>query len=115
MPTTTYRVNGMAQVRMTQVTALIIQAIGVGHRYGFDIMDATGLASGTVYPVLRRLEDARLVRGRWEEAPAARRGGRPQRRLYELTRAGEEAQETARKKLASVSAVLLSASATGTG
>ena len=48
----------MNRVRMTQVTALIIHAVGAGHRYGFDVMDATGLASGIVYPALSRLEDA---------------------------------------------------------
>jgi len=93
---------------MTQVTALILQAVGAGHRYGFDIMDATGLASGTVYPVLRRLEHARLLRGKWEEVPAAHRGGRPQRRLYELTLAGVEGLESASKRLAASRALLLS-------
>ena len=31
------------------------------------ITGATGLPSGTVYPALRRLEDARLVRATWED------------------------------------------------
>lgn len=97
----------MTRVRMTQVTALILHALGAGHRYGFDVMDATGLASGTVYPALRRLEEARLLRGRWEEAPAAHRGGRPQRRFYELTRAGELALREATEKLASQQALLI--------
>ena len=39
----------MTAVRMTQVTALVLQAVATGHRYGFDVMDASGLASGTVY------------------------------------------------------------------
>ena len=95
----------MTGVRMTQVTALILHAVGAGHRYGFDIMDATGLASGTVYPALRRLERATLLRGRWEDAPAAHRGGRPQRRLYELTAAGETAHEEAIEKLSSARAL----------
>jgi PadR family transcriptional regulator PadR len=95
------------KVRMTQVTALILQAVAAGHRYGFDIMDATGLASGTVYPALRRLEDARLLRGRWEDAPAAHRGGRPQRRFYELTNAGELALRNAAEKLASARTLLM--------
>lgn len=90
----------MSRVRMTQVTALIIRALGAGHRYGFDVMDATGLASGTVYPALRRLEEARLLRGRWEDAAAAHRGSRPQRRLYELTTAGQLSLEQATEKLA---------------
>ncbi|MCH7991957.1 MAG: helix-turn-helix transcriptional regulator [Gemmatimonadetes bacterium] len=97
----------MTSVRMTQVTALILHAVGAGYRYGFDIMDVTGLASGSVYPALRRLERARLLRGKWEDAPAARRGGRPQRRLYELTKAGEDAAAEATKKLANARALLL--------
>lgn len=97
----------MNGVRMTQVTALVLQAVGRGHRYGFDIMDATGVASGTVYPVLRRLEEARLLRGKWEDAPAAHRGGRPQRRFYELTTAGELALTEASEKLAGARAFLL--------
>ncbi len=97
----------MGRVRMTQVTALILQAVGAGYRYGFDVMDATGLASGTVYPALRRLEEARLLRGRWEDAPAAHRGGRPQRRLYELTSAGELSLEEAARKTASARAFLM--------
>jgi len=92
---------------MTQVTALILHAVGAGYRYGFDIMDVTGLASGSVYPALRRLERARLLRGKWEDAPAAHRGGRPQRRLYELTKAGEEAAAEATKKLENTRALLL--------
>jgi PadR family transcriptional regulator PadR len=97
----------MSSVRMTQVTALILQAVAAGHRYGFDIMDATGLASGTVYPALRRLEEARYLRGTWEEAPRTGRRGRPQRRFYELTTAGEAALEGAREKLASARAFLV--------
>lgn len=91
---------------MTQVTALILRALGAGHRYGFDVMDATGLASGTVYPALRRLEAARLVRGKWESAPVAHRGGRPQRRFYELTKAGAEALAEAQERLASTRTLL---------
>jgi DNA-binding PadR family transcriptional regulator len=98
---------------MTHVTALILHALGAGYRYGFDIMDATGLASGTVYPALRRLEEARLLRGRWEEESASRRGGRPQRRLYELTAAGEVAAAEAAEKLASQQAFLLSSRPVG--
>ncbi|MFN7929787.1 MAG: hypothetical protein U0Y68_17950 [Blastocatellia bacterium] len=38
--------------------ALILQAVENGYRYGFDVMTITGLPSGTVYPALRRLEEA---------------------------------------------------------
>ena len=43
-------------VNLTLPTTLVLQALARGHHYGFDVMDATGLPSGTVYPLLRRLE-----------------------------------------------------------
>ena len=36
-------------------TVAILHAIAAGNRFGFDIMDATGLTSGTVYPALDKL------------------------------------------------------------
>ncbi len=88
--------------RMTLPTALILGAIASGARYGFDIMDATGLPSGTVYPALRRLEGAGLLVARWEAAREAEAAGRPRRRLYELTGAGVERLPAARVKLDSL-------------
>jgi PadR family transcriptional regulator, regulatory protein PadR len=74
--------------RLTLQTALILHAVNHGLRHGFDIIDATGLPSGTVYPILRRLEDAGLLRSRWEAAQTARDEQRPPRRYYQLTGAG---------------------------
>ena len=51
-------------------------------------MEATGQGGGTVYKVLRRLEDRGLVTGRWEDAAVAERERRPRRRYYRLTAAG---------------------------
>ena len=98
----------MSNVRMTQVTALVLQAVATGHRYGFDVMDASGLASGTVYPALRRLEEAGLLAGLWEAQDDARRDGRPPRKLYELTPAGREALAAAASRLAEARALFLS-------
>ena len=42
--------------RISHTSAMILQAIGIGHIYGYTVMEVTGLASGTVYPALRRLE-----------------------------------------------------------
>lgn len=98
----------MSGLRMTQVTALILRAVGAGYGYGFDIMDATGLASGTVYPALRRLEKAGLLESAWEESEAAHRGGRPQRRMYRLTAEGDASLAEAAEKLAGARALLLS-------
>ena len=77
--------------RLGYATAEILQAIVHGHRYGFDIMEQTGLPSGTVFPTLARVEKRGLVRARWEDERAARREGRPRRRYYELTAQGETA------------------------
>ena len=85
-------------VRITKPTALVLLALARGHRHGFDVLDATGLESGTVYPILRRLEDAGCVRSRWEPVQRARDEGRPPRRYYELTGAGAEAVHEARRR-----------------
>ncbi|MDF1505883.1 helix-turn-helix transcriptional regulator, partial [Roseisolibacter sp. H3M3-2] len=77
--------------RLTRPTALVLVALSRGLRHGFDVLDATGLESGTVYPILRRLEGEGWVRSRWEAVREARDAGRPPRRYYELTGAGAEA------------------------
>lgn len=71
-----------------QIQVLESVSRGVGH--GFDIMDATGLPSGTVYPALSRLERDGLVSSRWENARIAHQEKRPPRRYYELTSEGRE-------------------------
>ncbi|MBL8206706.1 MAG: helix-turn-helix transcriptional regulator [Blastocatellia bacterium] len=69
--------------------ALILQALDNGYRYGFDIMAITGLPSGTVYPALRRLEDAGHVASKWEKQSVALAEQRPARKYYEVTKAGQ--------------------------
>ena len=68
----------------------ILQALAQGHRFGFDIMEITGLPSGTIYPALRRLEALELVTSDWETDREARKEGRPRRRYYTLTSAGRQ-------------------------
>lgn len=75
-------------MRFSHATALVLQAVLDGRHYGFDIMDATGLPSGTVYPILRRLEAEACLRSRWEKDGQARKEQRPPRRYYELTAGG---------------------------
>ena len=58
-------------MRMTLATTLVMQAIGAGHRHGFDIVEVTRYPTGTVYPALRRLERDGYVRSRWEAERAA--------------------------------------------
>jgi DNA-binding PadR family transcriptional regulator len=69
----------------------VLHAIAGGHRFGFEIIDAIGLRSGTVYPVLEKLEGAGLVTSEWEDAARARRDKRPPRRYFDLTAAGASA------------------------
>ena len=76
---------------LTYPTATVLLAIRSGHRYGFDIMDATGLPDGTVYPILRRLERRGVLAGKWEDEDTAKAEQRPLRRYYELTPVGDEA------------------------
>jgi PadR family transcriptional regulator, regulatory protein PadR len=54
-------------------------------RYGYDLMKAAGLPSGTLYPMLARLEDQKLVSSAWETPQA---GGERPRRYYQLTGEG---------------------------
>lgn len=72
-------------------TVAIMQALDRGRRFGFDVMDATGLTSGTVYPALERLEELGLARSRWERPAVAHRDARPARRYFELTASGARA------------------------
>jgi len=82
-------------IKITYNGALVLQALAKGYRYGFEIMDLTGLASGTTYPILRRFERERLVRSKWEGEKKAHDSGRPPRRYYELTEGGQEALSSA--------------------
>lgn len=64
--------------------------------HGFDLVKrlavagegALNLKEGTVYPVLYRLEDAGLVKAKWEENTTGRRG--PRRKVYSLTSKGKK-------------------------
>jgi DNA-binding PadR family transcriptional regulator len=75
---------------LTYTTAVILQAVANGYLYGFDIIDMTGVPGGTVYPALRRLEDAGYLTSEWEEQRIAQSEPRPPRKYYELTREGRE-------------------------
>ena len=90
---------------LSSATALVLDALGRGFRHGFDILDATGLPSGTVYPILRRLEEDGLATSRWENARLAQQEQRPPRRYYVLTPAGTERLQNARERFPMLSAL----------
>jgi PadR family transcriptional regulator len=56
---------------------------------GADIAKATSVSSGTLYPILFRLEGAGWLESEWESADASEIG-RPRRRLYRLTALGSQ-------------------------
>jgi DNA-binding PadR family transcriptional regulator len=77
--------------RLSHSAALILKALSLGYRFGLDVMEVTGLPSGTVYPALRRLERDDLVLSKWESEKEATANRRPARRYYEVTKAGKAA------------------------
>ena len=97
----------MARFHLTYSTGLVLKAIESGLRYGFDIMDVTGLPSGTVYPALRRLEKQGFVTSRWEKERDAHEQQRPQRRNYSLTRGGRGALHEALRRFKALEQVHL--------
>jgi len=81
--------------RITKPTLTLLETVLAEPRrswYGLELMDCTGLRSGTVYPILHRLtRDGWLSMHQEEIDPVTE--GRPRRRLYMLTGVGEtEAQ-----------------------
>ena len=88
----------MGRSFLTFATATILNAVSAGYSYGFDIVDVTGMPGGTVYPALRRLEDAGYLTATWEKEQIAQAELRPRRRYYEMTRAGRTALGDAVKR-----------------
>lgn len=86
-----------ADPRMTLQTLAVLQAMletPAEPRYGLEIADAVRFPTGTIYPILARLEQAGWVESEWENvSPAV--AGRPRRRLYTLTGSGAVAARRA--------------------
>jgi len=66
-------------------TCLTLQKLITGPAYGYEIMKATGLKSGTLYPILMRLTERGLLSSHWDTPLAP---GKPPRQIYELTADG---------------------------
>ena len=77
---------------MTIATQLVLRALlaePAQEMYGLQICAAAGLPSGTIHPILARLEGLGWLQSRWEDA-SPREEGRPRRRYYRLTEDGAE-------------------------
>jgi hypothetical protein len=91
----------MRRSRMSIPTLQVVQALLAdpsGQHYGLQLCKLTGLPSGTVYPILSRLEKIGWIASSWEDIDPAEYG-RPRRRLYGLTKDGAE---NARHEIAAV-------------
>ena len=84
--------------KLSHTAAMILHTIQAGQIYGFSVMEATGLPSGTVYPAMRRLERDGLIVSKWEKQSIADAEQRPLRKYYKLTRAGETTLEVMHKR-----------------
>jgi DNA-binding PadR family transcriptional regulator len=65
----------------------VLTADPSAQHYGYDLMKAAKLPSGTLYPMLARLQQDGLVESEWE-VQREDAGGRPPRRYYRLTADG---------------------------
>lgn len=71
--------------RLTLATRDVLQALAQSDEtWGLSVVRSSGRPTGTVYPILQRLETYGWVDSRWDDAP---RPG-PRRRLYRLTDVG---------------------------
>jgi PadR family transcriptional regulator PadR len=87
----------MGDLRMTIPTQRVLEALLAepgAELYGLEIGSSAGLRSGTVHPILARLEGYGWLSSRWEDVdPSAE--GRPPRRYSRLTATGAEAARAA--------------------
>jgi DNA-binding PadR family transcriptional regulator len=83
--------------RLTIQVQLVLGALladPAAERYGLQLCEETGLASGTIYPIMARLEQLGWVASSWEVPSRHVAEGRPRRRYYRLTGEGAgQAQE----------------------
>jgi DNA-binding PadR family transcriptional regulator len=96
---------------MTLATQLVLRALldeGAHEAYGLQICATTGLPSGTVHPILARLDGLGWLESRWEDEDP-REQARPRRRYYRLTPVGAQharaALDAARTLVSSAPAV----------
>lgn len=82
--------------RMTLPTLLVLRAMlaePAREMYGLEICKAAELPSGTIHPILIRLENCGWLESHWEDIEPAEKG-RPRRRYYRLSPEGAERART---------------------
>lgn len=86
----------MRKRKPSTATCLVFQTFldAPGDRtYGFELAEATNLPSGTIYPILRRMEEEGFVKSYWAEVDTGSQ--RRRRRYYELTGEGRRTARAA--------------------
>lgn len=85
------------QMKKGVLDMLVLRLLKEEAKYGYQIIqelkeksaETFSLKDGTLYPVLYRLEDDKLVVSKWNEAE----GKQVPRKYYEITEAGQKALE----------------------
>jgi PadR family transcriptional regulator, regulatory protein PadR len=77
--------------------------------YGYELSKATGLTSGTLYPLLMRLSDRGVLDSEWRDP---QRNGRPARHAYRLTVDGLQLARESKRVFADEHAVRRTADTT---
>jgi PadR family transcriptional regulator PadR len=81
------------RLKLSPQTLLILEAF-LDHpaewKYGYDLSRVTGLKSGTLYPILMRLADRKLLETEWETSDRDKldKFGKPPRHMYRFTPEG---------------------------
>ncbi len=81
--------------RLTRPTMKVVEQLAAdptAEHYGFDLAVRAGIRTGTIYPILAKLEGLGWLESYWEDVEPDE-AGRPRRRFYRLTGAGELAVE----------------------
>jgi PadR family transcriptional regulator, regulatory protein PadR len=94
--------------RMTQTTQKVLRALlerPTRELYGLEICAKAGLPSGTIHPILARLETAEWLESRWEDTDP-REMGRPRRRYYRFSPDGAERARIALARVSEGTAAL---------
>lgn len=94
--------------RMTQTTQAVLRALleqPSKEMYGLEVCAKAGLPSGTIHPILARLEKAGWLESSWEEIDPHEQG-RPRRRYYRLSPGGAERARNALARVTDTKAAL---------
>jgi PadR family transcriptional regulator, regulatory protein PadR len=81
------RIIFMEEVRVTVAVAQLLREFAVDPtrpRYGYDLMQSTGFASGKMYPILLRLKGAGIIEDEMESVDRTETEG-PARKMYKLS------------------------------